>query len=773
MKKRTVSLLVTALTVPGLLGGYAGTSVHASTEQQPTDLQVSDNLDSDRIISDAQEQQLREEADITKQQAINIAKDFVNLDDEFTQENVSFQTNWQGQINSVWTVRWQKQEDKNYHYVHVTLDANTGDIVGMNRSHSGPDLEVSYPPKVDRSEAKDMAMSIIEEQFPNLVDQVDYQEDNQKTPLEGNVVYDLHFHQTKQDIPFKDNGLTIRINGNGDFVGLDYRWDQNVSFENPDDVISKENATEKMIETLPLQLQYRQIQGMEPYAGNSSQENNQYALEYAYANVSNGIYFDAKQGTWVDADGNKLDLDQATTFEAITEQPLEQAPTENSQALSQQQAIDVFQDVFDLPEMELEHVNYREQSNNHNDAYWSFTWRDEENDNTINGRIDALTGEILNYSNHNYDTRPGDEEDIEQSSTYQEAKQQAIETVKQLLPWKTDQIALNPSHHQEPDNADKMREFTYHFQQLVNGIPVPNQTITVTINAENGTLSRFYQDWENEADFADPTNIISEQQAKQIYLDAADIQLEYVTPQQEQPFIPVSPDVGQEDAQHVKLAYTFDIEQTDDPIYLDAVEGNWLSARTGEPVADNLEPTDLTGHWAEEELRLMLEYQALNITDDGKVNPNKTITRGEVVKMMMLSTNPNPYYYREFAMSLSNEEASFDDVSTDSTYFPYVESAVREGWIDGSQQTFNPDEPVTREELASMIVRALGYEELAEIDEMFVTNFNDIDQADSPGVISIISHLEIMNGSDGNFRPQDHATRAHSAKAYYEYLKTR
>ncbi|MBM7570445.1 YcdB/YcdC domain-containing protein [Aquibacillus albus] len=778
MKKKTVSLLGTMLVVPGLIGGYSGnvvqatSSIYGTNSEQAFSDEATDQGTSSQDVSVAEQQQLMEEAQISKEKAIEIAQDFVNLSDDYNQENVSFRTNHYINQSSVWTVSWRKQSERTYDYVRVTLDANSGDIVAMNRNTSDPELEASYPPKVDRSEAKEIALSLIEEQFPDLADQVEYDDVDQRTPLQGNVVYNLRFDRTINNVPFKQNFIMIRINGNGDLVGLDYRWNKDVIFPSKDGVISQANAESKLKETLPLRLQYRIIRGVQPYAEvNPDEQKDQYALEFAYTNLGFGAYFDAKKGAWVDSNGNQIES-TAGDIEPISSQALGEAPSTSDKELSQEQALEVFKNQFEISDnMTLEHASYNEHAGNGRNAYWNFNWRDENTSTSTHGRIDAKTGEIIEYSN--YSRHYNSSEEVEQVITYDEAKEKAIETVKELVPWKANQLGLDPARNREPQEPEQRREFTFNFNRLVNGIVVPNHNVYLTFSAEDGTLIRFHQNWDVDAQFPEANNVISIEEGKNIYFDAADIDLVYIVPQQEPPYHPADTRNDEDEEVEAKLAYTFRVNQTSEPVFLDAMEGKWVSAETGEPIVDTPEPTDINGHWAEQALRLMIEYQAIEVQDDGKVLPNEKVTRGEMVKMLMLSTNPNPYYYKEMSLRAAAGDASFADVSTDSAYFPYVESAVQQGIIDTSKEKFNPEETVSREELADMIVRALRYDKLAEIDEMFNLDFKDAAEIENPGTVSIVSHLGIMIGSNGYFRPDHEVTRAQAAQTYFEFLKKR
>jgi hypothetical protein len=110
----------------------------------------------------------------------------------------------------------------------------------------------------------------------------------------------------------------------------------------------------------------------------------------------------------------------------------------------------------------------------------------------------------------------------------------------------------------------------------------------------------------------------------------------------------------------------------------------------------------------------------------------------------------------------------FDD-TLDNWAESSINGAVERGIITGYEDnTFKPDEPITREEMAVMISRALNIEE--EVVEEY---FEDTGAA-SPWAQLSISRLgsrKILTGfPDGTFRPKDTLTRAEAVKVIYEIL---
>nr|WP_306813082.1 S-layer homology domain-containing protein [Paenibacillus soyae] len=125
------------------------------------------------------------------------------------------------------------------------------------------------------------------------------------------------------------------------------------------------------------------------------------------------------------------------------------------------------------------------------------------------------------------------------------------------------------------------------------------------------------------------------------------------------------------------------------------------------------------------------------------------------------------------AGSAEKSTASFADVAADSEYFAYVESALQQNLIDLGDGSFNPEGLVTRDEMAELIVRALGYNTLADYDHIFKSNFKDEAAIDNKGQAAIVVGLKIMSLSDGKFLPDKEVSRAEASIAFYRYLQKR
>jgi hypothetical protein len=205
-------------------------------------------------------------------------------------------------------------------------------------------------------------------------------------------------------------------------------------------------------------------------------------------------------------------------------------------------------------------------------------------------------------------------------------------------------------------------------------------------------------------------------------------------------------------------------------VFLDAVTGEWRKRDTGEiTTLEKTMVTDIENHWGQNEIQLMIDYNALDVKD-GKVLPDQAITRGEMIKMLVIARNGGNNYFGNYSM----KAASFADVKNDNAYFPYIESAVDAKIIDpGTSKTFNPDGKMNRDELAQLIVRALGYDKLAEYTDMFKLELKDEAQIDHKGQVAIALGLGILTAPDNSFMPKQDVSRAQAAVAFSRYLQKR
>lgn len=168
-------------------------------------------------------------------------------------------------------------------------------------------------------------------------------------------------------------------------------------------------------------------------------------------------------------------------------------------------------------------------------------------------------------------------------------------------------------------------------------------------------------------------------------------------------------------------------------------------------------------HWAAEVISNLAARQLVQGVSKEHFSPDRTVTRAEFTAMLV----------RLLELE-ANGSAPFTDVSSGKWYADAVAAAVQAGIVQGvTQDSFAPDAPITRQEMATMVVRsfhhAAGQTQTSEAE----APFDDI--AASPAwareSIEQAYALGLVQGRAANrFEPAGLTTRAESAQVIYHLL---
>lgn len=167
--------------------------------------------------------------------------------------------------------------------------------------------------------------------------------------------------------------------------------------------------------------------------------------------------------------------------------------------------------------------------------------------------------------------------------------------------------------------------------------------------------------------------------------------------------------------------------------------------------------SDLGGvEWAKEHIEKLYKKSVVSGDGEGKYLPDNTVTREEFVKMMVLA----------FDMYSETAKAEFIDVPEDAWYYKYVASAVEKGLITGmGDNLFGTGLQISRQDMAVIAHRAAEAAGKNLTNNEQAIDFADVDVIDDYAAesVKLLSNNGIINGIEGNFRPQDNSTRAQAA----------
>lgn len=175
-------------------------------------------------------------------------------------------------------------------------------------------------------------------------------------------------------------------------------------------------------------------------------------------------------------------------------------------------------------------------------------------------------------------------------------------------------------------------------------------------------------------------------------------------------------------------------------------------------IENDISFTDTNRHWAKDGIERMANKWLVQGVSKEEFRPDQPITRAELATLLT----------RTLGIKSSNGTTAFKDLSHNDWFNDSVNAAVEGGIIMGYEDdTFRPNQTITREEMAVMIDRAL---QAAGYDDQQATGdspaFTDQKQIKpwSTGAVRRLVQLKLMEGmSPTSFDPEKEATRAQSA----------
>lgn len=154
------------------------------------------------------------------------------------------------------------------------------------------------------------------------------------------------------------------------------------------------------------------------------------------------------------------------------------------------------------------------------------------------------------------------------------------------------------------------------------------------------------------------------------------------------------------------------------------------------------------GHWAEDSISRCAELGFFQGTSAGVFGLGQSMTRCAAAVVLD----------RFFGWEDAEFVLPYEDVPADAWYAPALRAAYANGAVTAQSLQFRPADPITREELAVMLIRALGYGEIAGVAQDLLETFTDLKS--NPGYIAMARDLGLVSGiREDTFAPDRYATR--------------
>lgn len=172
---------------------------------------------------------------------------------------------------------------------------------------------------------------------------------------------------------------------------------------------------------------------------------------------------------------------------------------------------------------------------------------------------------------------------------------------------------------------------------------------------------------------------------------------------------------------------------------------------------------DVQGTWADKYIAKLSAKHWIQGIDDEHYAPGLNVTRADFVTLAM----------RAAGVDISAAGHNFKDVPEAAYYAAAVAEAVKLGIIQGSDGKFRPQDTVTREEAAVILVKLSDVLYGRERTGSGTEAFKDMNQVSSWAAEAVgrANKLGFMNGKGGGrFDPKGYVTRAELAKLIYQMI---
>ncbi|MBE2912959.1 S-layer homology domain-containing protein [Anoxybacillus flavithermus] len=163
--------------------------------------------------------------------------------------------------------------------------------------------------------------------------------------------------------------------------------------------------------------------------------------------------------------------------------------------------------------------------------------------------------------------------------------------------------------------------------------------------------------------------------------------------------------------------------------------------------------------WANKEIEALGKKEIVLGYAKSYFKPDEMMTRAEAAGLLATY----------FKLNMNDRKETFTDVPSDHWAVGAVNALAKENIVDRNNKPFQPDEPLTREQLAMWFAEAWKLKRGADVP------FTDVKETDAAyDAIEKLVASGIANGyEDGTFRPKETVTRAQFAVFFYRAMNAK
>jgi hypothetical protein len=607
--------------------------------------------------------------------------------------------------------------------------ASNGELIQYSEAYDAPRLTVAMTPV----ESRKYLEGVIAKLWPAKKLKVRFDGEPHKSSIDEEILYIFWFERVEVGVPVRSNGIYFEFNAStGRVIRAEMDWYKG---ELPDrnGIITVQEARKLITDNMRLQLKWVKIP--------SDKGDLKFDLRPIFSIIGDYNVNAITSELMID------DFDPQVPYNFDANDKPKSSPLFNPEILiSEQEAAAVAKSEALIPpqyklEKSIPRWSWGEQGRTRD---FIFTFIDEKGEYKKYVTVDMVAGRVIFINTFSpYGAEEPDNGEGSARYNFPLGKEKGEAYFKSLASDVFSETRLFELDFERYVPAIKYPHYKY--IRYIYGIPYMENKVAVEIDENTGELSRYELTWERNLNVPQLTGILDIDKIRDLLARDFEMELVYRVEQEyiEESFEPIDTVSLRYEPKEESMALSYD-------------------GVTGEKTDPDRMPAGVAGHWAEADFRFLA---GRGIVDAGTaIKPNKPISRADFVKMLVLGT---------YLISKTVTAATFSDVGLSNPYNGYVEQAYDRGIVKGAAGNFHPERPVTRQEAAVMMVKALKSEGRIDTEIKIKENSFKDKKLIAPWAapdVNLAAQLGCIKGANGYFKPAGYITWAEAASLISNYI---
>lgn len=653
----------------------------------------------------------------------SITYDYENFDSEIsTYDNtIRYYLNWSDSSREVPDINIEVDENEN--------------IISYYKNYK--EREEGKTDRISIKQAEDLALEFIKTIGGKNEKEILKAELTNTNPWDN--YYGLEFYRQIDGVPFYGNRLQVNVDKyKGEVISYNSNWDYEIKFPDKKNAIEIKKAKDIFEDILGLELVYKLKYNGYPRRA----ENPEFYLVYGFLEKNKAV--DAISGEVIsinqygpmDGGFGASGAKEESVEDRAGLTPEEREEIEKLSGIKGKVEIErTSREILEIgKEFKLINSNLHSSWKNKDEFLWSLYFETEGVDyKSANITLDAKSDEIISFYKYK------DYKDKKPIIDKDESLKIANNYLKEIAPNK-----LGELEYIENDFDDNGQSYNFNFNRKEGDTYIQDDYINIGVNAIDKSIFSYSFNWYNGT-IPPKGQIITSGKAYEVLYDEIGYELMYVKTYDR------NKNIGNSRHLKAEIKLIYDVVPNKH-VNIDAKTGKLLNYSGDEYITGKeIKYTDLENSYAKDKIKTLAEH-GIGF-DEEKFKPKEEIIQKDFAYLLWRAVYP----YRE---KIKDVDMIYEDL-------------INRGIIKENEKALNTT--ITKEQAVVFIIRAMDYEEVANLKDIYKSGFIDSKDIKEEylGHVSLAKGFKIIQGDGGSparLNPKNKLTREDAGNIIYNYI---